>query len=164
MTGLLTPLEGRFYRCLSPRYQSMPLSGAGAARHGGRFNRPGVPALYLSMELETAVQEYQQTLKTRPGTFCVYQISASAIADLRNPAPFGISSADLECPWRDLKADGLPVPSWVATDRLLALGTQGALVPSNIAKTGTNLVLWDWNTPTGASATFDDPLAELDIK
>ncbi|WP_439546652.1 RES domain-containing protein [Sandarakinorhabdus sp.] len=38
-----------FHRYLTPRWSHAPLSGAGAALHGGRFNRPGVPALYLSL-------------------------------------------------------------------------------------------------------------------
>ena len=41
------------------RYSSTPLSGAGAARAGGRFNRPGLEALYVSLEVLTAVAEYQ---------------------------------------------------------------------------------------------------------
>jgi hypothetical protein len=37
------PLPGQpFYRMHTPRWAVMPTSGAGAAKHGGRFNRPGV--------------------------------------------------------------------------------------------------------------------------
>jgi RES domain-containing protein len=38
------------YRALTPRWASRPASGAGAAAKGGRFNREGVEALYLSLE------------------------------------------------------------------------------------------------------------------
>ena len=47
------------HRMIVPRYASTPLSGAGAARAGGRFNRPGLEALYVSLEVLTAVAEYR---------------------------------------------------------------------------------------------------------
>lgn len=43
-----------------PRWAVAPTSGAGARKHGGRFNRPGVDALYLALETETAIREYQR--------------------------------------------------------------------------------------------------------
>lgn len=33
------------YRIYVPRWAAAPTSGAGAAKHGGRANRPGVDAL-----------------------------------------------------------------------------------------------------------------------
>lgn len=39
-----------FYRVIAPTHAGMPLSGMGAARQGGRFNRPGQEALYLSLD------------------------------------------------------------------------------------------------------------------
>ncbi len=39
------------YRMHTPRWATAPTSGAGAAAHGGRANRPGVSALYLALEL-----------------------------------------------------------------------------------------------------------------
>lgn len=44
-------------------------AGAGAARRGGRFNRSGQEALYLSMGKDTALAEYQQDNPwLQPGT------------------------------------------------------------------------------------------------
>ena len=43
-----------FYRFLTPKWSHLPSSGAGAAQNGGRFNRPGVEAVYLAREVETA--------------------------------------------------------------------------------------------------------------
>lgn len=51
-----TPL----FRAHNPRWSVQPLSGAGAARAGGRFNRPGTPALYTSLEEATSAAEYRQ--------------------------------------------------------------------------------------------------------
>ncbi|MDS1140796.1 RES family NAD+ phosphorylase [Pusillimonas sp. SM2304] len=42
--------EAVYYRVITPAYAGTPLSGAGAARQGGRFNRPGQEALYLSTD------------------------------------------------------------------------------------------------------------------
>jgi len=42
-----------FHRYLTPKWAFLPTSGAGAAIDGGRFNRPGVEALYLSRSAQT---------------------------------------------------------------------------------------------------------------
>ena len=70
------------YRVLSPRWAYLPTSGAGAASQGGRLNRKGVDALYLSLEAETALAEYQQTSTLLPpGTIASYQVELSQIVD-----------------------------------------------------------------------------------
>ncbi|MBX3726172.1 MAG: RES domain-containing protein [Xanthomonadales bacterium] len=58
MTHLTGPAH--FYRAHAPEWASQPLSGAGAAKVGGRLNRKGMPRLYLSDSIETAIPEYQQ--------------------------------------------------------------------------------------------------------
>lgn len=58
---ILTQLENlSAYRMHLPRWAVAPTSGAGAAKHGGRVNWPGVAALYLALDIDTAVKEYQQ--------------------------------------------------------------------------------------------------------
>lgn len=52
-----TPL----FRARTPQWAIRPTSGAGAALRGGRFNREGVEALYLSLDEVTALREYPQT-------------------------------------------------------------------------------------------------------
>ncbi|WP_446721252.1 RES domain-containing protein [Mesorhizobium sp. 113-3-3] len=37
-----------FHRYLTPKWAFLPTSGAGAAMDGGRFNLPGIEALYVS--------------------------------------------------------------------------------------------------------------------
>jgi hypothetical protein len=55
------PTGPTLYRAHTPRWADRPLSGTGAALKGGRFNREGIEALYLSLEELTALREYQQT-------------------------------------------------------------------------------------------------------
>jgi RES domain-containing protein len=68
------------YRAHTPRWASRPASGAGAAAKGGRFNREGIEALYLSLEELTALREYQQTSPFLPPcTVCSYTVSRCVI-------------------------------------------------------------------------------------
>ena len=58
---ILCALNSVAYRVHDPKWAFVPTSGAGAGKHGGRANRPGIDAIYLSLELETALAEYRQT-------------------------------------------------------------------------------------------------------
>src|SRR5471030_322006 len=72
------------YRVHAPRWAPVPLSGAGAATHGGRVNRPGISALYLALDVQTAIDEYKQvSTLLPPGTFVTYLVSATPIVDFR---------------------------------------------------------------------------------
>ncbi|MEO5738642.1 MAG: RES domain-containing protein, partial [Variovorax sp.] len=80
---ILRPLATAvLYRINNPRWAHLSTSGAGAATRGGRLNRPGVDALYLSMEPQTALAEYQQTSSIlTPGTIVSYEVALSQIVD-----------------------------------------------------------------------------------
>lgn len=47
--------DAPFHRASTPRWAYAPESGAGAALAGGRFNRPGVKACYLTATAERAL-------------------------------------------------------------------------------------------------------------
>lgn len=135
------------YRMHVPRWAVAPTSGAGAAKHGGRVNRPGVEALYLALETETAVREYQQvSTLLPPGTLTSYQLTAAPVVDFTA----GYSSSvwepiweDFYCDWRELWFNQrVEPPSWVVGDTVIAAGAKGILFPSRLAKGGTNLVLF----------------------
>ena len=79
-------VRGRYWRVLAPRWAHAPLSGEGAARHGGRWNPRGTQALYMSADLTTAVAEYEQDLGCRPGTFVAYDVAVDGVVDLRGTA------------------------------------------------------------------------------
>jgi RES domain-containing protein len=71
-----------FYRFLTPKWSHLPSSGAGAAQNGGRFNRPGVEAVYLAREVETALAEYRQdSAIVPPGTLVAYRLSVDEVVD-----------------------------------------------------------------------------------
>ncbi len=149
---------------MAPKWAHAPLSGAGAAVHGGRFNRKEQEALYMSSDLETALAEYSQDMSDRPGTFCRYDVVINHIIDLRdrhNCGALGIATARLSCPWKKiLLIDKTEPPTWPIIDSLLAFGAAGALVPSWRRPAGYNLVLWKWG---GNEVKAFDPNNDLPI-
>ena len=79
---LTTLTDVTAYRMHLPRWAVAPTSGAGAAKHGGRANRPGVEALYLAMQPATAIDEYKQaSTLLPPGTLTSYQVTVTPVVD-----------------------------------------------------------------------------------
>lgn len=154
----------RFWRVLAPKWAHDPLSGAGAALHGGRWNEKGQPALYLSEDFATAVAEYEQELGFRPGTLCAYEVDVKGIVDLCNAASLaalGVAPSDLLCPWQEIAfVRKARPPSWSLMARLRAEGAAGVRVPS-VQLAGVNLVLWRWNDRRNRRVTPIDPLDDL---
>jgi RES domain-containing protein len=150
---------------LAPRWAHEPLSGAGAALYGGRWNAKGVPALYMSAEFTTAVAEYQQDLVTRPGTFCAYDVTVDDVLDLCDDAVLAAQAIDpfeKFCAWKAiLLIQRRRPPTWDIADRLMSAGAAGVLVPSDRVTGGTNLVLWRWNDRPDRTVTALDPMREL---
>lgn len=95
-----TPL----FRAHRPQWASQPLSGAGAALKGGRLNRPGVHALYLSLTPEGALAEYRQDDPLMPPcTIATYQASLTSVVDFRG----GYDPTHWEPLWQDLTCNRL---------------------------------------------------------
>ena len=141
----LSRLDATAYRVHTPRWAHAPLSGAGAARGGGRANRPGVPALYLSLELETALAAYRQLSPLMPpGLMVSYILNLGPVVDLCDGVGAGWDPLwqDFYCDWRALTFDkGVEPPSWVLGDIAMASGAKGILFPS-VLVSGVNLVLY----------------------
>ena len=78
--------EGLLYRALNPVHARAPLSGAGAARFGGRFNRVGRPALYTSLAPDTALREANQVGTLQPTALVAYTADVAPLLDSRDPA------------------------------------------------------------------------------
>lgn len=141
-------LNGLFWRTLNIRYQRQPFSGDGARLHGGRWNRKGLPALYLARAVNTAVVEFNQHLP-RPATLVPYQIESDRIVDLTNFDDLRIAAA-LTSEWARLARLGGEPPGWTIADGAIAAGADGALLPSAQDRGGINLVLWRWRDASGA--------------
>jgi RES domain-containing protein len=158
-------ISQRCWRILAPKWAHDPLSGAGAARFGGRFNPKGVSALYLSESIDTAFAEYQQDLLVRPGTFCAYQLDVSGIVDLCNAQvceALAIDRAFLLSPWKEMLLVEKRTPkTWELSFGLLSQGFAGVRVPSAQMKEGVNIVLWRWNDDPSRRVEVLDPKGEL---
>ena len=144
--------RGVVYRAHDPRWSWAPLSGEGARLYGGRFNRRGVPALYTSLAMLTAIWQSQPVGRPlQPLLLCAYQVDAEPIFDAANTERRrgqGVTLADLACPtWREVMfAGGVPASQALA-DRLIRSGYVGMRVPSLVAGAGAsdlNLVMWKW--------------------
>lgn len=166
---MLVRFDARCWRMLSVRWQTEPLSGLGSAKMGGRWNRVGQAALYLSCDHSTAIAEFHQNL-VRPGTLVAYDIKSNAIANLTDPDFFWeyLDTSDaaetLYCEWRKIwRVENRVPPTWPLVDALRTAGAAGALVPSAQQRGGVNLVLWNWSDEAGRDAhvRFIDPDAEL---
>jgi RES domain-containing protein len=145
-------LATRVWRAHNPLWAWAPDSGEGAALHGGRFNPKGVPALYTSMGVITAMAEAQQGFvrKAQPMTMVAYEVDCDDVPDLTDPATLaveGISDGELRCAWQLLAGTGAPVPSWILAKRLIAKGIAAIIVPSfalGAAPGDSNVVFWKW--------------------
>ena len=140
------------------------MSGEGAARHGGRWNRPGDATLYFSEEIETAFAEYQQELGARPGTFVAYDVVGARVADLTRSASLAelaVDAGELAAAWKEMAfIDKTDPPTWRLADRLRP-DFHGVRVASVRYPTGGNLVLWRWNVSDAPTVSYLDPRGEL---
>ncbi len=154
------------YRMHTPRWATAPTSRAGAAAHGGRANRPGTPALYLAMEPETAVREYQQLSPLMPpGTLVSYTVRLVTVVNFRDgydPTRWPALWEDFHCDWRELWFNQrVEPPSWVLADEALATGAKGILFGSRLASGGTNLVVFNETLGTEDTLQVHDPAGAL---
>lgn len=151
-----------FYRVIVPARADTPLFGMGAARQGGRFNRPGQEALYLSLETVTALAEYQQDNPwLRPGTICTFFANGLRVADLSagfDPEHWSPLWADFAVDWRaEWFGKSIEPPTWYMADDVVAAGLDGILFPSQAQPGGINLVIYGSSTQSPAQLRAYDP-------
>ena len=126
--------EGKLFRALNPVFAREPLSGRGAELYGGRFNRKGIPALYCSLSVTTAVREANQVGNLQPTTLVSYNAEIEGIFDTRDDRALHASGMDAAAlsdrSWRDqMKTDG-EARSQAFASRLIMQGYAGLLVRS----------------------------------
>ena len=157
--------RGLVYRAHNPQWSWTPLSGEGARRHGGRFNRRGLAALYTSLTPLSAIREAQPLGRPmRPLTLCAYEVDAEPVFNALDEArrrAFGVLDSHLACPaWEaEMLAGGIPASQALA-DRLIAAGYAGMRVRSFVVGAGVddvNLVIWKWGSERpGRVVLIDD--------
>jgi RES domain-containing protein len=160
---------GECFRAHDPNWSWTPLSGAGAALMGRRFNWPGLETLYLSLAFTTVFREVSAGFAHRltPYVLCSYDVDCADIADLRTEPDrltLGVGLADLACAWGDALIAGREPASWPVVRRLLAEGYAGILVPSfahGATVDDQNLVLWKWGPGPPHKVTVYDPIGRL---
>jgi RES domain-containing protein len=160
--------QGLLYRALNPIYAREPLSGEGARRFGGRFNPRGMPALYTSQSIMTAIREANQVGTLQPTTLVAYEADISPIFDATDPAALereGLAPETLADPaWRlAMAADG-KAPMQLLAAKLKREGYAGLQVRS-FTKQATandlNLVLWVWGDELPARLRVVDDQGRL---
>ena len=154
------------YRAHNPEWAWAPISGEGAKRHGGRFNRKGVPALYTSLSPVTAMREANPLGRPfQPLTLCRYRVDVEPVFDACDPAALasqGAAMTDLVDPLCErTMLDGKVPASQALADRLIAVGFAGMLVQSfarDALPADLNLVLWNWgpDLPIKVEVVDDD--------
>ena len=137
------------------------MSGEGARHHGGRFNVPGTPAFYTSLDPHTAYAEYTQNLFDRPGLLCSFDVGNGRIADLRGA---GAAEWRLTEPMMSERWVGrCDAPTQLAATEMQGAGFDGAIYASLQHRAGANLVLWRWNDGQGPRITLRDRLGEAAV-
>ncbi|GAB5373810.1 MAG: RES domain-containing protein [Acuticoccus sp.] len=135
-------------------YARTPLSGRGAAIHGGRFNPKGREnPLHLARGGDRAPRGEPGWDAAQPTTLVAYRADIGPVLDGRDDdalAQYGLDRAALGAPdWRIRMLTNQTVPTQNLAERLIADGYAGLLV-SSFARGATdrslNLVLWRWNT------------------
>src|SRR5690606_18440361 len=124
------------------------MSGRGAELYGGRFNRKGTPALYLSLSVMTALREANQAGSLQPTTLVSYDADIEKVFNSRDEAALlaeGMDALSLADPtWRDqMKATG-EAKTQAFARRLAMARYRGLLVRSfapGATDTDMNLVL-----------------------
>ncbi|MGE0148032.1 MAG: RES family NAD+ phosphorylase [Parvibaculaceae bacterium] len=151
-----------FYRFLSPRWAFLPTSGAGAAQNGGRFNRPGVEALYLAADPATALAEYRQDASiVPPGILVAYRVALADVVDFSSgydPAAWPSVWENCDCDWKFIaRIEHRDPPTWHISDQLVQAGRRGLLYPSMRHPGGINLALFLANLDAEDSIEPHDP-------
>jgi RES domain-containing protein len=160
--------SGKLYRALNPIYAREPLPGEGARRYSGRFNPKGMPALYCSLSIITAVREANQAGNLQPTTLVAYEAELENVFDTTDEAALGDEGMDAAAlaasTWRDeMRANGESRTQAFARS-LLAKGYSALLVRSfarGASRRDLNLVLWRWGDTAPARLTVIDDEGRL---
>lgn len=143
--------QGKLYRALNPIYGRAPLSARGAELYGGRFNHKGVPALYTSVSVMTALREANQVGNLQPTTLVSYDADIERVFDSRDEVALAVEGMDAaalaDMTWRDQMKANEEARTQAFARRLIAAGHHALLVRSFVpgaTADDLNVVLWKW--------------------
>lgn len=143
--------RGKLYHALNPLFAREPLSGRGVALYGGRFNAKGMPALYCSLSVMTALREANRAGSLQPTALVSYEAEIDRIFGCRDEAALRAEGFDgtalADGAWRDRMRTGGEAPTQIFARRLAKAGHGGLLVrsfASGATDEDLNLVLWSW--------------------
>jgi RES domain-containing protein len=154
--------QGKLYRTLNPIYAREPLSGRGAELYGGRFNPKGVPALYGSVSVMTALREANQVGNLQPTMLVSYNTDIERVFDSRDEAALaseGMDAALADATWRDQMKANKEARTQALARRLIEAGYHGLMVRSfapGATREDLNLVLWAWGAAAPSRLTLID--------
>ena len=161
--------QGAVYRAHNPEWSWDPLSGEGAKRHGGRFNRRGISALYTSLDVFVAVREASPLGSPfHPITLCEYRVDCEDVFDATDAKARRrerVTLRALESPgWNQQMLEGETPECQRVAGRLVERGYAGRIVRSYAEGAGPedlNLVLWHWTKRRPHKVTVFDPNQRL---
>ena len=158
--GPVIELTGRFFRMKFCHEADDALGPARAAE--GRSHYGGQPALYLSeTERGTVIATARYVRDDDPprAMFPLW-VEGARVVDLRDAtatAELEIDTTHRAAEWQDIRAKGLPSPTWAISDRVRELGLDGMLYASRSQPDLTHLTLFRWNVPGAAQVRQDGP-------
>ncbi len=141
-------LSGTYYR-MKALSEAADILGPARAPEG-RSHRDGQRALYLSATPAgciVATARYTDNNTPKRGIFPL-QVSHAQVVDLRDTVATNVLEIDTThraLEWQNLRAKGLPSPTWDIADRVRELGLDGMLYASRSDPTKTHLTLFRWN-------------------
>ena len=150
------------FRSATPRYATETdlLTGEGSRQFGGRWNPPGLAAIYASLTLETATAEtlaqtryYELPAEAAmPRTFVAISLSLKRVLDLtrgeiRRSLAFS-KQRMIETDWRAEMAAGSVPLTQLLGQAAAQIGLEGLLVPSAAEPSGRNIVAFPQNFKT----------------
>lgn len=150
----LGPWTGCFFRFQTLQFPSATdiLSGEGASRRGGRWNPPGLRAIYGSTTDSAALEEakandrYYGIVTKTPRLVVAINASVPQMLDLTEPAVrrrLGLTLAELAAEdWRKLLQAGQESLSQALARAASACGASGVLVRSAAVRGANNVVIF----------------------
>lgn len=154
--GLTLPFEGIVYRVMRLKYSSPDeaVSGAGAAKWGGRWNPPGIATFYASTtyavahEEVAAVAKYYRVSVTDelPRVEAAFDVQLARTLDLsarRALRQMGVTQKSLRAvDWRAANDGGHEALTQAIGRLTSTLEVEGLIVPSAEVRGGRNLVVF----------------------